>query len=178
MVDTTVPYQIVIFTQDHSISGGVFLHNQRLSDLLNDTRDSNMMLRNASVARLDNPAKVLEKTQVTFIPKSGIVLAFEPPQPVPQPSSPRYIKYPKERYDIFMIMDGMEARGEIHMQGALDLLHVLANTVQPFIPITRASVTIQVNPNFLLKHEAILVNNQRIRFIGEVMQKSSTMPFN
>ena len=102
MVDTTVPYQIVIFTQDHSISGGVFLHNQRLSDLLNDTRDSNMMLRNASVARLDNPAKVLEKTQVTFIPKSGIVLAFEPPQPVPQPSSPRYIKYPKERYDIFM----------------------------------------------------------------------------
>ena len=80
MVDTTIPFQIVLFTQHYSISGGLFLREQRLSDFLNDQRDSTILLRNASVARLEDPAKILEKTPFSIIPKAGIVLAFEPPQ--------------------------------------------------------------------------------------------------
>jgi len=175
MVDTTIPFQIVVFTQLHSISGGIFLRDQRLSDFMNDRRDTNIMLRNASVARLENPAKVLEKTLVSFIPKSGIVLAFEPPQKVPLPPQ-RFIKYSKEKYEIFFITDGMEVHGNIHMQGTLDLLHVLANSTQTFLPITQATVSIEANPNLLLKQETILVNTQRIRFIGEIPTKSPTEP--
>jgi hypothetical protein len=175
MVDTTVPYQIVIFTQRHSISGGIFLRDLRFSDFINDRRETNIMLRNANVARLENPAKVLEKTQVSFIPKSGVVLAFEPPQKVPQPPQ-RYIKYPKEKYEVFFITDGMEVHGNIHMQGTLDLLHVLANPAQSFLPITQATVSIEANPNLLLKQETVLVNTQYIRFIGEVQTKSPTEP--
>jgi hypothetical protein len=175
MVDTTIPYQIVIFAQQHSINGGVLLHDQRLSDFLNDQRDTNIMLRNASVARLENPAKVLEKTMISFIPKSGIVLAFEPPQKGPTPPQ-RFIKYSKEKYEIFLILDGMEVCGNIHVQGSLDLLHFLTNATQSFLPITQATVSIQANPNFLLKQETILVNPQRIRFIGEVQSKSPTEP--
>jgi hypothetical protein len=175
MADTTVPYQIVIFTQQHSISGGIFLHDQRLSDFINDRRDTNIMLRNASVARLENPAKILEKTMISFIPKSGIVLAFEPPQKGPPPPQ-RFIKYSKEKYEIFFITDGLEVRGNIHVQGSLDLLHVLTNSTQTFLPITQATVSIEANPDFLLKQEAILVNTQRIRFIGEIQTKSPTEP--
>jgi len=175
MVDTSIPYQIVVFTHEHSISGGVFLRDRRLSDFLNDQRDTSIMVRNATVARLENPAKILEKTVVSFIPKTGIVLAFEPPQPIP-PTSPRFIKYPKEKYEVILVMDGMEARGEIHMQGALDLVHVLAEPVLPFLPITRASVSIQANPSVLLRQEAILVNIQHIRFIGELQTKNTTQP--
>ena len=175
MVDTTIPFQIVIFTQQHSISGGIFLHDQRLSDYMNDRRDTNIMLRNASVSRLENPTKVLEKTQISFIPKSGIVLAFEPPQKGPTPPQ-RFIKYSKEKYEIFLITDGMEVRGNIHFQGTLDLLHMLTNSTQSFLPITQATVSIEANPNFLLKQETILVNPQRIRFIGEIQPKSPTEP--
>ncbi len=175
MVDTSIPYQVVIFTHEHSISGGVFLRDRRFSDFLNDRRDTSIMVRNASVARLENPAKVLEKTVISFIPKAGIVLAFEPPQPV-QPTSPRFIKYPKEKYDVYLIMDGMEAHGVVHMQGSLDLLHVLAEPAQSFLPITKASVTIQANPNLLLRQETILVNTQRIRFIGEIQAVNQPQP--
>ena len=80
MVDTTFPYQIVILTQDYSITGGLFLKDQRLSDFLNDKRDTTILLRNANIARLEDPAKIMDKTPFSIIPKAGIVLAFEPPQ--------------------------------------------------------------------------------------------------
>jgi hypothetical protein len=93
-----------------------------------------------------------------------------------QPTSPRFIKYPKEKYDVYLIMDGMEAHGVVHMQGSLDLLHVLAEPAQSFLPITKASVTIQANPNLLLRQETILVNTQRIRFIGEIQAVNQPLP--
>jgi hypothetical protein len=174
MAGTTIPYQIVIFTHQHSISGDIFLHDQRLSDFLNDRREKNVMLRNASVTRLENPGNVLEKTLVSIIPKSGIVLAFEPPQKVALP--PRFIKYPKERYGVFLILDGMEVRGEIHMPGSLNLLQILADSGDSFLPFTQATVAIDANPNFLLRQEAVLVNTQRIRFIGELEPKTPAEP--
>jgi len=113
------------------------------------------------------PLKSCKKTQVSVLPKSGIVLAFEPPQKESPPPR-RFIKYPKDRYGIYVILDGMEVRGEIHVQGSLDLLRIMADSSDAFLPITQATVTIQANPNVLLQREAIVINTQRIRFIGEV----------
>lgn len=175
MVDTTIPFQIVIFTREYSISGGVFLREQRLSDYLNDSRNTAIMLRNSSVAKLDNPGKTLEKTMVSFVPKSAIVLAFEPPQKGP-PIQQRFIKYPKEKYEVFILTDGMEIRGTIHMHGALDLVHVLTNSPTPFIPITKATANIKAMPDFLLRDVTILINTQQIRFIGEIQPASKTEP--
>jgi hypothetical protein len=175
MADTTIPYQIVIFTKEHSITGGVFLREQRLSDFLNDSRNTAVMLRNSTIAKLDSPGKVLEKTLTSFVPKSGIVLAFEPPQkgpPVPQ----RFIKYPKEKYDVFIITDGMEVRGIIHMHGALDLVHVLTNAQTPFVPITNATANVKARPDFLLTDVTVLMNIQQIRFIGEVQPQTKAEP--
>lgn len=175
MPETALPYQVVIFTQQHSISGVIFLRDQRLSDFLNDRREKNVMLRNASVARLKNPAKILERTQLSIIPKASIVLAFEPPQKTAPPVR-RFIKYSKQKYNVFIIMDGMEARGEIHVPGALDLLRIMADSSDSFLPITQANVSIEANPVFLLQREAVVINTQRIRFIGEIQPKNATEP--
>ncbi len=175
MVDTTIPNQIVILTREHSITGGIFLRDQRLSDFLNDQRNTAIMLRNSSVAKLESPSKIIEKTLVSFVPKPGIVLAFELPKngpPVPQ----RFIKYPKEKYDVFIITDGIDIRGTIHMHGALDLVHLLTNTPTPFVPITNATANIKVRPDFLLKDVTVLLNILQIRFIGEVVPQTKTEP--
>jgi hypothetical protein len=37
-------------------------------------------------------------------------------------------------------------------------------------------VAIDANPNFPLRQEAVLVNTQRIRFIGELEPKTPTEP--
>lgn len=167
MVDTTFPFQIVILTQDYSISGGLFLKEQRMSDFLNDKRDSTVLLRNANIARLEDPANVLEKTPFSIIPKAGIVLAFEPPQKT-TPLTRHIIKYPKQKYDVIVALDRMEVHGKLNVQGPLNLRQAITNMAELFIPITDATVTLNANPKMMLKREAVLVNVQRIRFLGEL----------
>jgi len=166
MIDTGFPNQIVLLTQDYSIAGGLFLHEQRLSDFLNDKRDSTILLRNASVARLEDPSKILEKTPFSIIPKSGIVMAFEPPQKT-NLKGRHYIKYPKQKYDVVVAMDHMAAHGKLNVQGPLDLRQAITNLAESFIPITEATVTLNANPRLIIKLEAVMLNVQRIRFIGQ-----------
>jgi hypothetical protein len=172
MAGTTIHYQVVIFTHQHSISGEILLYGQRFSDFLKDRSEKKVILYNASVARLESPDKVLEKTVVSILPKSGIVLAYEP---LPKAAIPlQFIKkYPKEKYDVFIIMDGMEIRGALHMQGSLNLAVIMAESDESFLPITQATVSIEANPNFLLQQETVVINTQRIRFIGEVKTKGT-----
>ena len=168
MVDTTFPYQIVLLTQDYSISGGLFLREQRLSDFLNDKRDTTILLRNANIARLEDPARILEKTPFSIIPKAGIVLAFEPPQKTTPQGGRQFIKYPKQKYDVILAVDSMEVHGKLNVQGPLNLRMAITNTAESFLPITEATVTFIDNPKLILKREAVLVNVQRIRFLGEL----------
>ena len=168
MVDnTTPPYQIVLLTQDYSISGGLFLQQQRLSDFLNDRRDSTILLRNAGIARLEDPARILEKTPFSVIPKTGIVLAFEPPQKTLSQTR-QFLKFPKQKYDVFLAVDSMEIHGKLNVQGPLNLRQAITNMAESFIPITEATVNLKANPGLIIKQEAVLVNVQRIRFLGEM----------
>ena len=171
MVDTQFPYQIVLLTQDYSITGGLFLREQRLSDFLNDKRDTTILLRNASIARLEEPAKILDKTPFSIIPKAGIVLAFEPPQKT-TPQGRQFIKYPKQKYDVIVAMDRMEVHGKLNVQGPLNLRQSITNAAESFLPITEATVTLVANPNLIIKREAVLVNVQRIRFLGELSSQA------
>ena len=167
MVDTTILYQIVLFTQDYSISGGMFLHEQRLSDFLNDRRDSTILLRNVDIARLEDPARIIEKTPFSVIPKAGIVLAFEPPQKTLSQTR-QFLKFPKQKYDVFLAVDSMEIHGKLNVQGPLNLRQAITNMAESFIPITEATVNLKANPGLIIKQEAVLVNVQRIRFLGEM----------
>jgi hypothetical protein len=167
MADTIFPSPIVIFTQYYSISGGLHLREQRLSDYLNDRRDTSILLRNPGVARLEQPARVLETTVSAIIPKAGIVLAFELPQKG-APAPRQFMKYPKHKYDVFLALDGMEVRGKLNQPGTLDLRHAIANAAESFLPITQASVIIAANPGLVIQREAVLVNVQHIRFLGDL----------
>ena len=173
MVDTTFPFQIVLLTQDYSISGGLFLHEQRMSDFLNDRRDSTILLRNANIARLEDPAKIIEKTPFSIVPKAGIVLAFEPPQKT-TPQGRQFIKYTKQKYDVLVALDSMEVHGKLNVQGPLNLRQAITNSAESFIPITEATVTLIDKPGLILKREAVLINVQRIRFLGELAPQAPT----
>lgn len=165
-MSSLVPDQIVVFTLQHSITGGIFLHDRRLSDFLNDRREKNILLRNARLARLDDPGRGLQATLLSILPKAGIVLAFELSQK--DPAAPRFIKYPKDTHNVFLTLDGVEVRGRIHVPGSLDLLHVLTDTAESFLPLTQVTITILANPAFLLSKDAVMVNVQHIRFMGEI----------
>ena len=125
------------------------------------------MMRSSSIARLADPAKILEKTLLSLIPKAGVILAFEPPQKT-TPRGRQFIRYPKNKYNVFVGLEGMQVRGKLNQAGPLDLRQAVTNLSESFVPITEATVTLDINPGFILKRDAILVNVQRIRFLGEL----------
>ncbi len=172
MLDTTHSNEVVVFTHDYSITGYLSLNERRLSDFLNDKRDTFIHLRNVSIARLEEPAKILEKTITSIIPKAGIVLVFECPHPT-APSVRKLIKYPKSKYDVFIATDGLEIHGHLNQSGPLDLRQAITNLSESFIPITEATVNFKVTPPFVLKQDAVLINVQRLRLMGDLAQTSS-----
>jgi len=171
-----IDYQIIIFTPRHTIAGELSLKDKRLSDHINERVDTMLVMRNVSVARLEEPAKSLYKMQTAVIPKAGVVMLFEPPQKAIPPSN-RFFGYTKkEKYDVFLILEGMEVRGTLHTQGSLDFRRVLVNSPDAFLPITQATVVMDANRSLTIRQDAILVNTQRIRFIGQLISSSPTQP--
>ncbi len=166
MTMPTAAYQIVVFTACHSISGEIFL-NKRLSDFLNDKRETTVTIRNASVARLQDPARVLHKGYLSILPKTSIVMAFEPPQPtIPRPKG--FFVPQKDKFDVFATTDNLEILGIVQSTSPLDLKNILATLAHSFLPFTQATVTLTQNPQIALRQKAVLVNIEHIRFISEV----------
>jgi hypothetical protein len=176
MPEGSIDYQIVMFTSRHSITGELVLKDKRLSDHINERVDTMLNLRNVTISRLDNPARILHKITTAVIPKSGIVLIFEPAQKAIPPSNRFFGYIKKEKHEVFMVMDGMEVRGILHTQINPDFRLVLVNSPDAFLPITQATIHLEANPDMTFSQEAILFNTQRVRFIGKLEIKSPTIP--
>ena len=159
-------YQVVILTARHSIAGEMQLQDQRLSDFLNDRRDTSMRLLNTQVARLNDPSKVIQRNAEAVILKSMVAVAFEPPQNAIPLSKRLYGYVRKQQYDIFLMLEGMEVHGILHTAGELDLRRFLAATSDSFLPITNATVYLDANERYVIEQYAILVNARSIRYIA------------
>lgn len=165
-------YQVVLLTARHSISGEITLQDQRLSDFLNDRRETTLRLTNTQVARLSDPSKVIQRNPEAVITKSLIAVAFEPPQHA-IPSSKRLFGYVhKQQYEVFLMLEGLEIHGILHTTGDLDLRRCLTLSMDSFLPITRATVYLDASDRYVIEQDAILVNARWIRYIAP---KASTM---
>jgi hypothetical protein len=167
MAEERVRYSVVLLTANHSIAGELLFRGQRLSDFLNDRRETAVSLLDASVARLDEPGKILQKHPAAVVPKLWVVAAFEPPQTAIPPGHrfSGYVK--KEAHDVFLVMEGMEVRGTLHTAGDLDLRRVLTVPEHTFLPITKAVVMLESNRKYIIEQDAIMVNSARIKYIGK-----------
>lgn len=159
-------YQVVILTARHSISGALALQDQRLSDFLNDRRETVMRLLETQVARLSDPSKVIQRNPEAVIPKSLVAIAFEPPQKAIPPSKRLFGYVRKQQYDVFLTLESLEVHGILHTTGDLDLRRFWVTTQDSFLPITRATVYLDANDRYVIEQEAILVNARLIRYIA------------
>ncbi len=168
-------YQVVILTARHSISGEITLQDQRLSDFLNDRRETTMRLTNTQVARLSDPSKIIQRNPEAVIPKALISVAFEPPQKAIPPSRRLFGYVRKQQHEVFLMLEGLEIHGILHTTGELDLRRCLATVIDSFMPITRATVYLDVSDRYVIEQEAILVNTRWVRYIAP-KESSSVAP--
>ncbi len=161
--------KVVILTPFHSIMGEIDLGGQRLSDLLNDSRQSATRLVNTQVARLSNPSKLIAQQNASVVPKQQIVVAFEP-QPPPTTARHIYSYVKKNQHGVFLTTDGIEVKGLIHTTEApeiADIYQFIVMRREMFIPVTQAVITFCDDERFIIKQNAIMVNIQRIHYIAK-----------
>jgi hypothetical protein len=169
-----IDYQVVVLNSRHVITGELTLKDKRLSDHINERVDTMLTLSNVTVARLEDPSQIIYKMEIAVIPKSTIVLIFEPPQKAAPPSIRFFSYIKKEKCEVLLIMDGMEVCGVLHTQSKPDFRRVLVNSPDAFLPITQATVRLAVKPDLPIRQEAILINTQKVRFIGKLDIESPT----
>jgi len=160
-------FDVVVLTPRHSITGQVTL-DQRLSDFINDRRDTAISLRCTQVARLNDPSRILQRHDESVISKAWAVAIFEPPQKETASAKRIYGYVPKVRHEVFLVLEGMEVRGMLHTPGALDLRRMLATTSDSFVPITQAVVTLYENDRYVIEQDTIMVNIRLLRYIGTI----------
>jgi hypothetical protein len=159
--------EIVVLTSGHSFTGQIQLGDKRISDFLNDRRETAIIMTETSIARLDNPGKPIGRHPELVIPKSAIVLAFEAQRDGLDASKRFYSYIRKQTCPVFVSLPGMELRGCVHTTGALELRRLVVTTVQDFIPITSPTVRLLASPRLVLKPQAIIVNLHHIQCIAE-----------
>lgn len=167
---------VVLLSSDHSMNGSVDLHDQRLSDFLNDVRQTVVELNKATVARLNAPGKPFGRHPLAVVPKSNIVVAFEMGEKK-APVTKRFYSYVnKGKYPIFIAAEGIEVRGMIHALGKLDLHALISGREAKFIPITSALVSFSTSERFLIRKETVLINVSQIRFMGQAEPEAGGEP--
>ncbi len=158
----------VILTRSHSITTEIELYGQRLSDLLNDDRKSALLLISPRLARLSAPSRIIAEHSTAVLSKYQVLLAFEtrPPPPADRRLF-GYIK--KNQHPVFMMMEGIEVRGVVHTTDSFEILDIyrfLTLRPQLFVPVTHAVVTFCDDERYLLKQPAVMVNAERIQYMG------------
>jgi len=167
-VEPAITYRVVILTSHHYVSGDLLYKNQRLSDYLNDRRESVISLRNAEVARLSDPGKILQRHPAAVVPKNLAQIAFEPPQKA-IPLAHRFYGYAKKQeHPVFLLMNEMEVRGILHTPADLDLRRIFVDVAGSFLPITKAVVSLFANEKYVIQQDAVMVNAGLVRYLAKI----------
>jgi hypothetical protein len=167
---STLDYSAVIFTPSHSITGILGARDQRLSDLLNDTRESIVRLRAAKISRHIDPTRIVAEHPTAIIPKDEIAIAFEPALREVPSSKRLYSFVRKQQSQIFIVLDGFEVSGSIHTLGSstpFDIRELITIEKPRFLPVTKARISFAGDDRYLINREAIIVNIQRIHYIAK-----------
>ena len=167
------PTAITVLTRSHSISGQVDLRNRRFSDMLNDKRESALMVNEATLARLVNPENPIRRQQLMIVPKNEIALAFEEATEAARPRN-LYAYVRKAAHDVLLTLDGVEISGCMHTNGPLNdlaLYEFVVTGAGDFFPVTEATVSFGEHEHQTVKSSTVLVNRRRVHMISSVEVK-------
>ena len=165
----TTYVDVVVFTRYHSFTGRVSLREQRLSDMMNDRRETVMNVTDAAIARLSAPSKVINQHSVAVLGKEHISLIFELSEKSTGSLKRPYAFTLKRAFDVFLVVEALEVRGVMHTTGNFDVLELhrlVAVSGDKFLPVTGATVAL---PGMdFQKRSGVLVNVNHIHSISKM----------
>lgn len=159
--------RVVILTSSHTIAGELAVTGKRLSDVLNDQRESVLHLQDVSISRLAMRDDPVQRLPSAIVSKHQAVVVFEENV---QHAERKLVGYvPKRQYDAFLIAANLEVRGQIHavdLRGPMDLHRLVAERQEGFLPVTDARLIPLGADLSGIERAAVLVNARYIHAVG------------
>ena len=165
----TTEAAIVALSYSHSIAGRLVLQEQRLSDMLNDRRESVVRLRDAVLTRLST-GKLIERNKLSIASKEHLVLVFEQGEHTAGSGKRPYAYTIKQAYHVFIVAHSFEVRGIMYSKGNLDIYELhrfIATSSDIFVPVVEATVILPNGQEFR-KQTGVMVNAPHIDYITKL----------
>ncbi len=158
--------QVVLMTPQRALSGMLDIGDVRLSEFLNDRRQTVLTLLDITVSLTEKPSQVVARYSEAAIPKQVPALVFEQ-QAMAARSQRRFYSYvQKQEHPAFILVDGIEIEGHVHTVGRLDLQRMVSVPDQLFLPVTQPIISFRFDGHYVLKPNAVMVNTAHIQYIA------------
>ena len=159
--------EIELFTVDHAIRGFIETGGERLSDVMNNQKQSSVLLSDAYMIRLFNAGSAAKTRLVEAnVDKSQIL--FARPVQADLTHKSLYRRAARQLYQAAFNLPSFEIRGVIHLTGKFDIARVLIERPEDFIPITNCRATYMFNPRLEIAANIFVINKHRVTMIAEI----------
>lgn len=165
------PSDIVVITPQRAFSGKLEFGDVRLSEFLNDRRETVIRLRDVAVSLMDKPSQVMARHTEAVMPKQLATIVFEQQLHAVPPDKRFYSYVKKSEHRVYLVVDGIEVEGYLHTVGNLDIKRVVSMPEQQFVPITQPTLSFHSVTHYVLKPNTVMVNTGHIQYIAQIVEK-------
>ncbi len=163
---------VVIITSQHAFSGVLDFGAVRLSEFLNDRRETVIRLRDITISLMDKPSQVIARHPEAILPKQLAAIVFEQQLHAVPPDKRLYSYVKKIEHRVHVMVDGIAVEGYLHTVGNLDLKRIVSMPDQQFVPITQPLLSFYSGTHYVFKPNTVMVNSAHIQYIAAVAEKT------
>ena len=163
--------EIELFTSDHAIRGFLDTAGERLSDVMNNQKESSILLSDVFIIRLVSAGKnPPAKMSLANISKDKILFA----RPVQQDLTHKslYRRAARQMFQVAFNLPGFEVQGVIHLPGKLDVARVFIERPEDFVPVTNGRAIYTYNPRLEVVSSVFIINKHQVSMLAEIPPSS------
>jgi hypothetical protein len=158
-----------VLTDSRSVTGRFDHGDRRLSDVLNSGLESVLHLSDAVLGRLGNRA-ASEPVQNAVVTKSHVLLVQGHGE-APPPLTRLYSFVERQPSELLLLVGGLRVRGLAHASSEFDpvnLHRLLTEAGDKFVPVTGATMALDVEGTKSVDLGVALINVRHIQFVARL----------
>jgi hypothetical protein len=155
------------FAQGYRVSGAFAAGNRSLSDVIYDISTDFLLLQDAYVSPIMDPARISGHYAQTTLSKASIdfLLTMDPKHGLRRDQHYTLGSY---SFDLYLTVPFFELRGKLHLSGRVfEPRRLLTSDAGHFITLMEVTARCTFEPDVTYQGGAALINRNAIGFLGE-----------